>query len=163
MRDAEILLRYLAYRNFIASYTGNLKYFLDEATRKLTAAWDTRENEMREQVEGMERALAFTREAFGDRDYLRKWNGQNFESKKNRAVFDIMLHYFSKSDVRDALAARKNEIKERFIALCGNDDFRTSLETTTKSIDANRVRFNKWGEVIEELSGISLSELKFPS
>jgi hypothetical protein len=162
MRDAEILLRYIAYRNFMNIYNGNLKHFLDETTRELTANWGVRETEIKAQIEGMEEALHFTRQVFGESQYLRKWNGTSFEPKKNRAVFDIMLHYFSRCDVRDALANRTTKIKERFISLCGNEAFRTSLETTTKSMDSNRTRFNKWGEVVEELSDIDLSDMKFP-
>ncbi len=162
MRDAEILLRYIAYRNFISIYNGNLKFFLDETTRRLSTDWTTREAEIKGQVEGMEEALRFTRETFGDRQYLRKWNGQNFESKKNRAVFDIMLHYFSRSDVRDALAGQGDVVKEKFIDLCRDESFRSSLDTTTKSIESNRIRFNLWGQAVEQLSGIILSDMKFP-
>ena len=143
-------------------YNGNLKYFLDETTRRLNEEWPTRDAEIYEQVAGMESALSFTRNAFGDRNYLRKWNGEYFESKKNRAVFDIMLHYFSRADVRESLANRGEDIQQRFIELCNNELFRTSLETTTKSIEANLIRFNRWGEAVEELSGLNLNDMKFP-
>lgn len=163
MRDAEILLRYIGYRNYIDQYNGNLKHFLDETTRRLNADWNNRESEIREQVVGMEEALKFTRNVFSERHYLRKWNGQDFESKKNRAVFDVMLHYFSRRDVRDALASRIKEIKPFFIDLCQEDAFRASLETTTKSMESNQVRFNRWGEAMEQLSGLSLNDMKFPA
>lgn len=162
MRDAEILLRYIAYRNFMGLYNGNLKYFLDQTTSRLNADWLNREDEIRDQVESMEHALNFIQGAFGDRHYLRKWNGHDFEAKKNRAVFDIMLHYFSRGDVRNALAARTTDVKTCFQELCNDVEFRTSLETTTKSMEANRIRFNRWGRAVEELSGINLIDMKFP-
>lgn len=162
MRDAEILLRYLAYRNYIDCYAGNLKLFLDDTTKKLNAAWETQQAALASQVADMDRAIAFTRDVFGEDKYLRKWNGSTFEPKKNRAIFDIMLHYFSRDDVRQALAPRRDEVIERFVELCSDDSFRTSLESTTKSMESNRVRFNRWGGAVEDLTGLDLSDLKFP-
>jgi len=161
MRDAEILLRYIAYRNFIHEYNGNLKVFLDEATRSLNAEWFDVQNSIREQVREMENALSFAKDVFSEKDYLRKWNGKSFETKKNRAVLDIMLHYFSYPEIRQALEGKKAELKDKFIELCNNDEFRVALESTTKSIDSNRIRFNLWGDVIEELSGMDVEHLKF--
>lgn len=162
MRDAEVLLRYIAYRNFIKIYNGNLKHFLDEATRRLTIGWNDREEKVKDDFKEMEEAFKFTREAFGSQNYLRKWNGGDFESKKNRAVFDIMLHYFSHSKIRDALRNRIPDIKPSFVSLCADDKFRNSLETTTKSMEANRTRFNAWGQEIERLSGLTIDDIKFP-
>lgn len=164
MRDAEILLRYIAYLRFIGDYNGNLKHFLDEATRKLNIQWEEAERAVRQQVAEMEEALSFTRDVFGEKQYLRKWNGHAFESKKNRAVFDIMLHYFSRPDVRAGLASKHALVVERFKQLCTTDDaFRDSIETTTKSLQSNRTRFNTWGDVVGELSGVDLSAMKFPN
>lgn len=162
MRDAEILLRYLAYQNFIGLYNGNLKFFLDETTKRLNADWDQAQNAVASQVAEMDAALVFTQDVFTAKHYLRKWNGEDFESKKNRAVFDIMLHYFSRGDVRAALATHQPAVKQAFIDLCNDDAFRTSLETTTKSMEANRVRFNRWGDAIALLSGINVDAMKFP-
>lgn len=162
MRDAEILLRYLAYQNFIDLYNGNLKYFLDETTRRLNADWALAQPTITNQVAEMNEALCFTLQAFTAKHYLRKWNGEDFEAKKNRAVFDIMLHYFSRADVRTALAAKQADVKQAFIDLCNDEAFRNSLETTTKSMDANRTRFNRWGDTISHLSGINLDAMKFP-
>lgn len=161
MRDAEILLRYIAYRNFINRYNGNLKIFLDETTRILSKDWGVRESEIRFQVKEMENALKFTRDVFGADCYLRKWNGKEFESRKNRAVFDIMLHYFSDPDVRKALEAKEAEIVLKFKELCNIENFRSALEATTKSMNSNKIRFNLWGDVIENLSGINLNKMKF--
>ncbi|MGP4691888.1 DUF262 domain-containing protein [Agrobacterium cavarae] len=163
MRDAEILLRYLAYRNFIGDYNGNLKVFLDEATRVLNSEWPERQAKLKAQVDEMNLAFEFTMNVFGKKNYLRKWNGHVFEGRKNRAVFDIMLHYFSHAQVRNALAGREAEIVASYKDLCDqNEEFRQSIETTTKSIPANRSRFNIWGDILARLSGLDLSAYKFP-
>lgn len=162
MRDAEILLRYIAYKNYMDLYAGNLKAFLDKTTETLNSEWATEESIIRGQVDEFENALAFTRDAFGENQYLRKWNGVDFEGKKNRAVFDIMLHFFSIPEVRQSLAGNVQSIPPAFIDLCKSDSFRTALETTTKSIDANKVRFNRWGEVVQNITGVDLKQFMFP-
>jgi hypothetical protein len=162
MRDAEILLRFLAYRYFISEYNGNLKDFLDKTTFRLNEAWNKNHQDIKNKVVEMENALAFTRAVFTKGNYLRKWNGNNFETKKNRAVFDIMLHYFSVPEVRDGLAGKEAAVVEAFKDLCNIDEFRVSLETTTKSIESNKTRFNYWAKAIEELSDFNLDGMKFP-
>lgn len=163
MRDAEIMLRYIAYKNYLREYNGNLKKFLDDATEKLNAAWRQQHAQITAQVAEMEAALGFAREAFGEENYLRKWRDDKFESRKNRAVFDIMLHFFSEPAVRAALADKKEAVVNSFKDLCASDpQFLDSIETTTKSTEANRKRFNTWGKRIEEISGLDLGYLKFP-
>ncbi|MCE8531552.1 DUF262 domain-containing protein [Ruegeria pomeroyi] len=161
MRDAEILLRYIAYKNFINDYNGNLKSFLDQATKRFNQEWDAQKETLEAQVKSMDAAFAFTREVFGDDKYLRKWNGEGFEAKKNRAIFDIMLHFFSNGVVRKKLAGKEKNIVDRFIYLCENDaEFLGSVERTTKSIEANIIRFNRWREVIVELSGVDIAPIE---
>ena len=140
-----------------------MKNFLDETTKELSIQWDQKQPEIVAQVQEFEKALAFTRNIFGDAHYLRKWNGQNFEPRKNRAVFDIMLQYFSEPEVRLGLEAKSPAIVDQFKNLCANDrDFLDAIETTTKSISANRKRFNSWKDVVSSLSGVDLTHLAFP-
>ncbi len=162
MRDAEILLRYLAYRNFAADYAGNLKYFLDETTRRFNESWEHRENTLIDQVAEMEDAFQYTEEVFGKKNYLRKWNGEEFESRKNKAVFDIMLQYFSDADLRAALQGKEQDVVNAFKSLCDNDaDFLGSIERTTKTNEANHIRFNRWADALSNISGINVEKLNF--
>lgn len=163
MRDAEILLRFIAYRNFMSEYRGNLKLFLDHATKNLNINWEYSKENLLSQVQQMQNALQFTKEVFSEKYYLKKWNGIEFESRKNRAVFDIMLHYFCRPEIRTALAGKSEAIIDKFKLLCSsNDEFRSALETTTKSVVSNRTRFNVWGDAVSELSGVDLTDFKFP-
>lgn len=162
MRDAEILLRYIAYRNFASEYAGNLKVFLDETTRRFNESWAESAPLLRDQVAEMERAFQFTEDFFGPNYYLRKWNGENFESRKNRAIFDIMLHWFSDPEVRQALDGKAEEVVHAFKRLCAEDgQFLGAIERTTKTIEANRYRFNKWAEAISQISGIDIAPIEF--
>lgn len=162
MRDAEILLRYLSYRNFASSYRGNLKKFLDDTTLEFNRSWVTAESKLEAQVSDMESAFAFTKDIFGAKNYLRKWNGTEFESLKNRAVFDIMLHFFSFKEIRDGLAALRPEIVSEFKRLCTDDiNFLGAIERTTKTNEANHCRFNTWAESLSRIGNISIPRLDF--
>ena len=163
MRDAEIMLRYLAYRNFMEEYDGNLKMFLDDATCRLNESWKSAEGKIREQVRQMNDALKFTRRIFGESSYLRESDGREYTGNRNRSVIDIMLHYFSLKDVRKSLSRRAGEVEEKFLELCRDGEFRSSLGAGAKSVRANRIRFNRWGEALEGLCGLDLSNAKFPA
>ncbi|MEL7686364.1 DUF262 domain-containing protein [Citromicrobium bathyomarinum] len=162
MRDAEILLRYISYRNFAEDYSGNLKQFLDETTRKFNENWEVSEDKVRNQMAEMEAAFAFTQKVFGKSDYLRKWNGEQFESRKNRAVFDIMLHWFSNDELRASLEGKEAEVVQAFKDLCESDpNFLAAIERTTKTTEANDWRFNKWADALSKISGVQLAPLDF--
>lgn len=160
MRDAEILLRYFAYRNFMIKYRGNLKAFLDETTKIVNDEWKSRSKEIEHQFDQMEEAFIFTKKIFGD-NYMCKSNGKIYENRRNRAVMDIMLHYFSCPKVRNALKGSTKEVEKGFIDLCKNEEFRLSFEQTTKSIEMNRIRFNMWGDMIKSLSGLNIDHMRF--
>lgn len=156
MRDAELLLRYYGFRNFIGDYSGNLKLFLDQACEKLNAAWNVREQRLREQLGDFEQAHESLRMVFGENLY-RKWNGQAYERRFNRAVFDVLVLSFSREDVRAAAVGHEAQIEGSFRDLCQNNkDFLSSIETTTKSTWATQTRISAWNEALNGLLGINL-------
>lgn len=162
MRDAEILLRYLAYKNFAAEYAGNLKHFLDETTKRFNESWTQNRQLLEEQVRAMEDAFFFAEKVFGTENYLRKWNGEQFEPRKNRAVFDIMLHFFGDPQLRSALDGKGAEVVSEFKRLCDQDpDFLASIERTTKTNEANNNRFNKWANALSQISGLNVPTIDF--
>ena len=162
MRDAEALLRYLAYKNFADEYAGNLKVFLDETTRRFNSSWTQNQQLLLRQVQEMEEAFLFTERVFGSENYLRKWNGEQFEPRKNRAVFDIMLHFFGDPILRAALIGKSDDIVEEFKHLCDHDpDFLASIERTTKTNEANDSRFNKWADALSRISGLNVPKIDF--
>lgn len=156
MRDAEILVRYFSFRFFASRYRGNLKKFLDDTCKSLNESWGEREVDVRFKYEQFEEAVYWITEIFEENSF-RKWKDGRFERLFNRAIFDIMSYYFSLPEVLERVDGRKAEIKEAFIALSRNDpEFVDSLETTTKSIRATRLRFERWSEVLGRLLGLKL-------
>ncbi|SEK82398.1 DUF262 domain-containing protein [Ectothiorhodospira marina] len=156
MRDAELLLRYYAFKNYLEEYTGNLKKFLDATCKKLNAAWDTQEKTLFGQLDEFEQAHQSLKTIFGENLY-RKWNGQSYERRFNRAVFDVLILAFARQDVRMAAAGHEAQIQGAFQELCENNRaFMNSIETTTKSTRATQIRISGWNEKLNKLLGTNL-------
>jgi len=150
MRDAELLVRYYAFKNFLGEYRGNLKDFLDLTCQKLNANWEELKDEIEKQAEELAKALVATFEIFSEDDAFRKWDGKDYEGRFNRAVFDVMVFYFSDARVRTKALALKSSVVKDFKNLCSQSPaFLRSVETTTKSVDATATRLNLWGEKLK--------------
>lgn len=156
MRDAELVIRYFAFRNFIKTYNGNLKPLLDNATKQLNSSWRTRRNEIETQVTEFESAMQATLDIFGDIGAFRKWNGDKYESSLNRAVFDVMVLYFVDQEVSDLARQNSADVVTAFKTLCENDtEFRASIEGTTKSIESINTRMSKWAAALTQVIGLN--------
>lgn len=162
MRDVELLIRFFAYKNFVDEYPGNLKEFLDNACKDLNRDWRRKESDLRDEAEQFERAIKTVFTIFGPAGAFRKWDGSKFERTVNRAVFDIMAFYFSEPEIRREARRSSTDIKDAFKNLCEDERFRRSIETTTKSIEANKVRFSLWGRRLSKVLnlGIKIPKLK---
>lgn len=156
MRDVELFVRYFAFYYYLEKYKGNLKLFLDEACKDLNETFADYEDEITETASKLEQAVTSTMEIFGEDHAFRKYDKNHYETRFNRAIFDIMVYYFSgiPSDV-----IRKNslKIKKSFESLCSDPDFVKSIESTTKSISATATRFRKWGDKLQELLKLDLA------
>ena len=145
MRDAELVIRYFAFNNFIELYTGNLKPLLDVTTKLLNEAMKNDENHINNQVETFERSIDTACSIFSVEHAFRKWTGDKYERAFNRAIFDALAMAFSDKMVAEAAVARKQDVESLFRKLCSdNMQFRTSIEGTTKSIEAISTRLYLW-------------------
>jgi hypothetical protein len=156
MRDVELFLRYVAFQYSLDTYTGNLKAFLDDECKRLNSKWATDESDIRYKAQEMEAAISASYEIFGDNAF-RKYDGHNYETRFNRAVFDILIYYFSDEAVRKSALAKKAKVKSAYEALSNNSAFIKSLETTTKSVDATRTRFLTWGQTLGKALGVKVT------
>ena len=157
MRDVEILIRFFAFADSIRAYNGNLRYFLDNACRVFNDNWGVRQVEVESMAKDCEFAIDTTISIFGD-DAFRRWRGPDrFERSFNRAVFDIMTYYFRDETVGNLAIEKREDIVRHFIELCTTDEqFNTSLQSTTKSISATFERLTKWGQRLQDILNIEL-------
>lgn len=151
MRDAELVIRYFAFRNFLDTYTGNLKPLLDHTAKHFNGVWKRDKSEVEDQKTDFERAITTAIAIFGDKNAFRKWNGQRYERAFNRAVFDVLVYYLDSEEVARRALERRADVETAFRQICLNEDFRTSIEGTTKSIEAIFSRLTLWGDALRRL------------
>ncbi|MET8912422.1 DUF262 domain-containing protein [Micromonospora sp. NPDC004551] len=145
MRDVELLVRHLAYRFRIVQYKGNLKRFLDETCVELNRSWSAQEEDIRNAALQCDEAIRATEEIFGSRAFRRR-TGKSWETRFNRAVFDVMTYYFADRNVRNAAVAVKDSVVEAFERVSIQDSrFSESLASTTKTLPATAYRLGRWG------------------
>ncbi|XVV37211.1 DUF262 domain-containing protein [Streptomyces sp. CA-100214] len=155
MVDAEMLVRYIGFRNSSIPYRGNLKDFLDKTCVHFNKTWSANSGVVTEQLSDMERAITAARDIFGDDGACHKWSGIRWERAVNRAVFDVQINSLSNERVRDAAQGKKKEVLDLFKDLCvQNEEFVAAVTSTTKSIDATRTRFTVWASALQELLGV---------
>jgi hypothetical protein len=156
MRDVELFVRYFAFLRFIADYAGNLKSFLDNTCRALNHSWPKEAANIESGAAAMEASIRASYDIFGQHAF-RKYDGEHYENRFNRAVFDIMLYYFSNEDTRTRALARKAKVKGAFQTLSSDRTFVKALETTTKSVEATRIRFQRWGQQLSKALSMKIT------
>lgn len=151
MRDVELLVRYFAFKNYLTEYEGNLKDFLDETCNKLNIEYKLDNNRIENQTKEFEQAIETTFTIFGI-DAFHKHDSIKYTSLFNRAVYDIMVYYFSIPEIREKSLERKEVIKHKFEELCSTDqEFRHSFEFSTKDIVRVDKRFSTWGTALNTI------------
>jgi hypothetical protein len=153
MRDVEIVIRYFANKYFLTQYDGNLKKSFDNTVQELNKEWNEREEQIKLDAENLDNAINFTIELFGNKkSAFSKWTGDGFQGNFNRAIYDIMVYFFSIPEIREEVSGKKQLIVDAFKYLCENDvDFLTSFEHTTKSMENTSKRYNTWGNKLAEI------------
>ena len=160
MRDAELIIRYFAFRNFLGDYNGNLKPLLDRTAQHFNVNWDQQRMEIDDQIAELERGIRASIGVFGENNACRKWNGKKYEPALNRAIFDVLTIYFAREPIAAEATEKKAEVAAAFKRLCvQNVAFKSAIEGTTKSIDSIFTRLRLWGEA---LSGVLDTEVKLP-
>lgn len=159
MRDVEILVRYLAFAFFIPEHAGNLKDFLDLTCSRLNKDWDKKEIEIKTQVGKFESAVNVGISVFGDDGIGRRWSAEEgFSTRLNKAILDVELFYFSDEKIAQVALDKKDQVRETFKKLClDSEEFRNSIETTTKSLTATSTRLSLWGSALKDASGLDFN------
>lgn len=158
MRDAEMLLRFIAWKEGLASYRGNLRQFLDDACVRGEQNWKSGGKDQYESLAvSCELAISRTFEIFEDNAFLRFEKG-SYNRRFNIAVFDLMTVLLGDTSLSDGdIAQHGAAIRGAYEDLCTNDDdFRASITSTTKSISAVSERFLTFARSIEAITGVTL-------
>lgn len=157
MRDVEIMIRFFAFRFFAPKYSGSMQNFLDMTCDTLNSRFTNNKSKIEEAILSFDTAVDLVFQIFGDKNAFCKFKVDRYEDKYNRAVIDIMLFYFSQIQNKENAVKLADSIRSGFEKLCASDqEFLSSLESTTKSLGAVHYRFRKWGEDLAQITGEQL-------
>ncbi|PIQ20428.1 MAG: hypothetical protein COW65_15010 [Cytophagales bacterium CG18_big_fil_WC_8_21_14_2_50_42_9] len=152
MRDVEIVIRYYNFKLFLNQYDGNLKTAFDRTVQTLNKEWNTLQKTIIIEAQNLEKAISFTIDIFGKKEAFSKWTEKGFQGNFNRAIFDIMVFYFSNDKILRSSSDKGQQIVNTFKTLSGTDNsFLSSLEQTTKSLANTEKRLRTWGEALAQL------------
>lgn len=154
MRDSELVIRYIAFDKNYLGYKGDLKDFLDRATSDFEANDAAQDSRLESILTQLDMALSVTHQVFGDKSF-KKWTGEKFERRINRAIFDCITRFFSDSKVATLSISKKTEIFQLYKTVCENQEFKNSIEKTTKSVEATSNRINIWGSNLAAAIGLT--------
>jgi hypothetical protein len=148
LKDAEIVLRFVAIVLFGDRYQGNLKRFLDDTMETVTKDWAEWQPKVQSVVDQLNSSIATMTGVFSARKVGRKFVDGKWEPRFNRVLFEVEAFYF-RFVPRDAAKTKRKEFLDGFQLLCAEDrDFRSSIETTTKTNERYELRFKKFQNLI---------------
>lgn len=155
MRDAEMLLRFIAFEERIEHYRGNLRAFLDDMANEGTTHWNQRQPRYMGHLRSCERAIDLTFQIFGPKRAFLRFHAGRYVRRFNIAVFDAMTLVLADPALDGVdLAAHTEDLRRAYEELCsGDEQFQASLTTTTKTIPATLGRIAKWGAAVGSVIG----------
>ncbi|WP_313301936.1 DUF262 domain-containing protein [Diaphorobacter sp.] len=161
MSDVELAIRYLSFRDQQTQYVGDLKKFLDDFCRLKNMAFSAdpaQKTVYYNLLSELNEAINCGLMEFGDSHFCRKYSNDEYETRFNRAVFDVLVGALSHQDVRVWVENNPGAMKNLYESVCSkNLNFVKSVESTTKSPDAVRTRFGTWYSLVSNESGVKLS------
>ena len=103
--------------------------------------------------EELNSAIDYSYEIWGENTF-RKWKDGEYQGRFNRAIFDIMVYYFSDPQLRIEAKNHHPAIITKFKELSEGDiEFLNSFETSTKNIQPTAKRYTSWGEALKNITG----------
>jgi hypothetical protein len=157
LRDAELLLRFISLRIFGDRYDGNLMPFLDGSMSKVNKEWTSYASQVDSLYASFNSATAFLLAAFPENKVGRKYTNDKWESRFNRALFEVQAYYFSMITAAQLDALDKSAVVDSFVHLCNTDeDFQGSIETSTKTIENYETRFTKFQDRMNAALGLGV-------
>lgn len=158
MRDAEMLLRSIAFMDRLEEYGGNLRKFLDDECEAGLRDWGSRQADFLAMADACELAIRRTFDVFTERNAFLRFDQGDYIRRFNIAVYDLMTTVLSAGELDDkAIESNGAEIRSGFEDLCRNDvRFSSSLQASTKTTAATGYRVATFAKAVSERTGIPL-------
>lgn len=163
LRDAEILLRFIAFSEFGGMYGGNLSPFLDHAMDAVNRNWNIYQPKVESLLGELNVASAALIEKYGMQKVGRKFSKGSWESRFNRALFEVEAFYFGKIPVGKLNAVSSENLVVAFKKFCTDTpEFLDSIETSTKNLRRYKRRYELFQEFVNGVFGTNINRVPLP-
>lgn len=149
-KDAELLLKFLYIELSGKRYSGALRKELDNFTSYMNDHWDKYSNIVQQKIKMFDSAcellISIFEMSYQNGFAAKKWlsNKDSWESRFNRSLFEVQIHYMIKIS-EDGLEVN-SAIADLFVQgvkdVFKNEDFVSSVESTTAGVTQHVERFN---------------------
>lgn len=113
---------------------------------------------MKDAVSNFELGVSELNRVFGS-SLARKPGSPQF----NRAIFDVLIYYHSKPEIRKSLENKDEELTAGFSGLFGEgSDFSSAIESDTAGTPNTITRFRIWAETLSSILGFPVSSPEIP-
>lgn len=147
MRDAELLVRYYAFKYYGNEYNGNINDFFNTTCEKLNRDWSIKKDTILKDAEEFETAVDFIYSHF-EEDAFKVFfvkDGKEYFGPFNRPMFDLLSAIFSDPSKREYVQSKKINLKEFTISLFKNNEkFADAFLPTTHSKEKNSTRITEF-------------------
>jgi hypothetical protein len=152
--DAEIILKFIAFRLFGKNYNGNLKIFLDDAMKKINSNWVEYEVEIKKRYDEFNQGIEFLRKTFGKYEKVGRLDGQ---TRFNRNVFDVQVLYFSNLVIEGV--SNPGNFISKYTEFCKKNTVFIKALTSGTSTKNNYInRFKSFESLVNEVFQTNLNQ-----
>lgn len=151
LRDAELILRFMAFYLFGKKYKSNLRKFLDESMKEINKYWDKYERKVSEIYRNFNFTIELLESVYGPQYVGRKFTDGKWDKSFNKVLFEVEVYYFMHLINKKITKAEKEKFIDAFKKLSGEDSvFRRSIEASTKDTGQYIVRYEKFRSIINK-------------
>lgn len=159
LRDAELILRFIAFYLFGKKYKSNLRKFLDETMREINTNWDKYKVKVSEIYSDFNKTISLLESIFELQNIGRKFTEKKWDKNFNRALFEVEVYYCMHLLNKKITKVEKDKFIDEFKKLCSQDsDFRRSIEASTKDTGQYKIRYQKFQSIINKSFKLKINE-----
>jgi uncharacterized protein with ParB-like and HNH nuclease domain len=160
LKDAELILRFIAFYLFGKKYKSNLRKFLDEAMKEINNQWGKYEVKVTDIYRKFNETIHLLESVFEPQNIGRKYTDGKWDKNFNRVLFEVEVYYFMHLLNQHITKAEKEKFIEEFKELCGqNSEFRRSIEASTKDTGQYAIRFRKFLTIVNKAFNTHIDDI----
>ena len=120
LRDAELILRFMAFVIFSSEYRGNLRRFLDDKMKHITEHWKEYRGRVEQVYSDLNLAIAKLEEILGSESVGRIYPPSKWGGTLNKTLFEVEAYYFMQLDDKDT-NGKEARFKAELERFCGEN------------------------------------------